>query len=63
MKSSALRPWVNVIAAIATIVVNVLAIALPLNGQNTGAISDSFKVFFVPAGYVWTAPLRLDTLG
>jgi benzodiazapine receptor len=33
--------------------VNVLANALPLNGQNTGAISDKFKVFFVPAGYVF----------
>jgi benzodiazapine receptor len=33
--------------------VNILATALPLNGQNTGAISDRFKVFFVPAGYVF----------
>src|SRR4030042_814964 len=37
----------------ATIVVNVLANALPINGQNTGEISDRFQVYFVPAGYVF----------
>jgi hypothetical protein len=35
-------------------VVNVLANALPLNGLNTGQISDRFKVYFVPAGYVFS---------
>jgi hypothetical protein len=34
--------------------VNILASALPLNGQNTGEISDRFEVFFVPAGYVFS---------
>jgi hypothetical protein len=38
---------------LATIVVNVLADTLPINGLNTGAISDRFKVYFVPAGYVF----------
>jgi hypothetical protein len=38
----------------ATIVVNVLANVLPINGQNTGAISDRFQVYFVPAGYVFS---------
>ncbi|HKI53449.1 MAG TPA: hypothetical protein VJ987_04945, partial [Anaerolineales bacterium] len=33
--------------------VNILASALPLNGQNTGEISDRFQVYFVPAGYVF----------
>jgi translocator protein len=33
--------------------VNVLATTLPLNGQNTGAISDRFRVYFVSAGYVF----------
>lgn len=37
-----------------TIVVNGLANALPLNGKNTGEISDSFDVYFVPAGYVFS---------
>lgn len=45
---------ITVIVFIATVVVNSLANALPLNGQTTGAISDSFKVFFVPAGYVFS---------
>jgi hypothetical protein len=35
------------------IIVNILANALPINGQNTGEISDRFKVFFVPSGYVF----------
>lgn len=49
-----LRQYTNLIVAIATIVFNILANALPLNGQNTGDISDRFKVFFVPAGYVFS---------
>jgi hypothetical protein len=37
-----------------TLTVNGLANALPLNGLNTGQISDSFQVYFVPAGYVFS---------
>ena len=37
-----------------TIVINILANALPINGLNTGQISDTFKVYFVPAGYVFS---------
>jgi len=54
MKKGLVRQWVVVLAVIATIVVNGLANALPLNGQTTGEISDRFKVFFVPAGYVFS---------
>ncbi len=36
------------------IVVNALANALPINGQNTGEISDRFDVYFTPAGYVFS---------
>ena len=43
-----------VLATLATIVVNGLANALPLNGQETGEISDRFSVYFVPAGYVFS---------
>jgi len=42
-----------VISIMATLVVNTLANTLPINGQNTGQISDKFKVYFVPAGYVF----------
>jgi hypothetical protein len=43
-----------VLSLLATIVVNILANALPLNGLNTGEISDRFGVYFVPAGYVFS---------
>ncbi len=43
-----------IISTLAAIFINGLAVALPLNGQDTGAISDQFKVFFVPAGYVFS---------
>lgn len=33
---------------------NVLANTLPFNGLTTAAVSDSFDVFFVPAGYVFS---------
>lgn len=46
-------PCINIAAVIVALAVNVLANALPLNGQNTGAISDKFSVYFVPAGYVF----------
>jgi benzodiazapine receptor len=45
---------VNVLVTIAVLVVNGMANALPLNGLNTGEISDQFKVYFVPAGYVFS---------
>lgn len=43
----------NILATVIALTVNVLANALPLNGKNTAVISDQFKVFFVPAGYVF----------
>jgi hypothetical protein len=39
---------------VATIIINILANALPLNGLDTGEISDRFQVYFVPAGYVFS---------
>jgi len=48
------RQITNVLAVIATIIVNALANALPLNGLTTGEISDRFDVYFVPAGYVFS---------
>ena len=46
--------WMNGLAFVAVVVVNALANILPLNGQNTGAISDSYPVLFTPAGYVFS---------
>ncbi len=55
MKSTSfLRQVTNIAAVLATLAVNGLANALPLNGQMTGEISDRFDVFFVPAGYVFS---------
>jgi len=48
------RQLVVVLAVVATVAVNGLANALPLNGQTTGEISDRFQVYFVPAGYVFS---------
>ena len=54
MNKDKLRQIVNVLALILTLSVNGLANALPLNGHTTGEISDMFKVYFVPAGYVFS---------
>jgi benzodiazapine receptor len=54
MKKDTLRQLAVVLAVIATVVLNGLANALPLNGQTTGEISDRFQVYFVPAGYVFS---------
>jgi len=48
-----LRQLAVVVTVLFTLVVNGLANALPINGQNTGQISDRFQVYFVPAGYVF----------
>jgi hypothetical protein len=48
-----LRQIAVVVVVLATITINILANALPFNGQNTGTISDRFNVYFVPAGYVF----------
>ena len=54
MNRNTLRQYVTLLVTIATIIFNGLANALPLNGQNTGQISDRFQVYFVPAGYVFS---------
>ncbi len=48
------RSALLVVALVAMIAVNGLANSLPLNGQTTGEVSDSFDVRFVPAGYVFS---------
>jgi len=53
MSKDTKRQFANLLSVVLALTVNVLASALPLNGQNTGEISDRFQVFFVPAGYVF----------
>jgi benzodiazapine receptor len=53
MNRNTVRQLTVFLGVVATLVVNGLANALPLNGQMTGEISDRFRVYFVPAGYVF----------
>ena len=53
MNKDTLRQIAVILATLATVTINGLANALPINGQNTGQISDRFDVLFVPAGYVF----------
>jgi hypothetical protein len=53
MSKDTLRQIANLVSVVLALTVNILASTLPLNGQNTGEISDRFQVFFVPAGYVF----------
>jgi hypothetical protein len=54
MKKINSKQIVTILVTFVTIVVNGLANALPLNGQETGEISDRFDIYFVPAGYVFS---------
>ena len=44
----------NIIAVIFALILNGLANALPINGRNTGEISDSIPNLFVPAGITFS---------
>ena len=54
MNKDQARQYINLLTVILALGVNILATTLPLNGQNTGEISDQFQVYFVPAGYVFS---------
>jgi hypothetical protein len=54
MSKDTIRQYANLLSVILALTVNILASTLPLNGQNTGEISDRFQVYFVPAGYVFS---------
>src|SRR5689334_19429127 len=53
MSKDTTRQYANLLSVIFALTINILASVLPLNGQNTGEISDRFQVYFVPAGYVF----------
>lgn len=48
------RQVVNAITYLITVIVNGLAVALPLNGLTTSQISDRFPVLVTPADYVFS---------
>jgi len=54
MSKDTIRQYGNLLSALLALIVNVLAVTLPLNGQSTAEISDRFQVYFVPAGYVFS---------
>ncbi len=54
MTAQRLAPVMVIVALAATITINALANLLPINGLETGQISDRFPVLFVPAAYVFS---------
>jgi benzodiazapine receptor len=54
MNKDIIRQISVVFALIITISINVLSNALPFNGLSAPEIADSFEVYFVPAGYVFS---------
>lgn len=54
MRISASLQVANVIAFVATVVVNVLANTSALNGRTTGEISDLYPTLITPAGYTFS---------
>lgn len=53
-KNDLLRQITNVVVFVFTLVVNFLAIALPLNNRSTSQISDELPSFFTPAGFTFS---------
>ena len=54
MNKGIVRQVLIILATIATITVNVLSNALPINNQDAGEISDKYPALFTPAGYVFS---------
>ncbi len=44
----------NLLALVAVMVVNTMAVTLPINGMSTGAISDMYPSLFTPAGFTFS---------
>ena len=54
MKQDVLRQIAVIVTFISALVMNGLATGLPLNGMDTGTISDMFPNYFTPASYVFS---------
>lgn len=54
MKKKNVLSWLVPVAVLLTVAINALANIIPFNGQTTGDISNSIKILFVPANYVFT---------
>lgn len=53
MPSDRTRQILTAATFLITVAINAAANALPINGQLTAEISDRFRVFVIPAGYVF----------
>jgi benzodiazapine receptor len=53
MNRDIVRQIVVVIALVATLAVNYLANALPINGQTSAEVANRLPIYFVPANYVF----------
>lgn len=54
LKSTRIYNWVNLIAYVAMVTVNILANALPLGGNTSGQVSDRYPSLFTPAGITFS---------
>ena len=54
MTRDSLRQLMNIVALVATLIVNTLSNTLPINGQTAAEISNRLPVLFVPANYVFS---------
>lgn len=54
MNRDVLRQFVNIVALVATVIVNGLSQGLPLNGQTPAQISNRLPILFVPDNYVFS---------
>ncbi len=54
MKHINTLPIANTLAFVVMVAMNYLANALPLNGKNTGELSDAYPNLFVPAGLTFS---------
>jgi len=48
------RQVLVVVAVVSTIAINALANILPINGMDTGELSDRYEIYITPAGYVFS---------
>lgn len=46
--------WWNLLFFLGVIIVNILAVTLPLGGHSTGEISDKYHTYLTPAGYAFS---------
>jgi benzodiazapine receptor len=54
MKDRKIAVIINILSLVAALILNFLAVNLPLNGLTPREISDQFDIYFVPAGYVFS---------